>query len=353
MGNQIYSGKEQVVDCHEALWMILKERSEKLCLHLNQIYPTAYPSVPERLAAWIRQIGSDRGNPVRVKNLEKVLAQLQVLQHFLDDPAIIISQKTYDTFSCLLYPLNQPEKISFNMAWEIADKLEGELLRIGHANYIRSVWYTWPRSRITDEIRDQVVKDDEFHTDNENNTLNRVVRPWLIEDQSDQAHEYRRDRAMISLRRSYLNIMAVTLLALDLIFCALYIALQSTPDINVIRANTVTVLMSLFIGAIGSVLARATRLSQQPLSNEARAGKNQEIPLGIRSLMSTWSVFWAQVMTGATAALVVYLVFSSGLLNIENLAEQNSSTLAVLSFIGGFSEPFLLNVVGRISNRVV
>jgi hypothetical protein len=153
--------------------------------------------------------------------------------------------------------------------------------------------------------------------------------------------------------------MGDTNLVLDIAFCWLFVAVQAFSPTQAAAGGVVSgeatwpvLLLIVATGAIGSVLARATRLSQQPLPGSGAAGKGEDIPVGIRSLMSTWSVFWAQVVLGATAALIVFLVFSSGLLNIEGLDVQTPATLAVLSFFAGFSEPFFLDVVGKISGKV-
>lgn len=334
--------------------------------HLNELDSNVHNSLWERAKAWwAKQFGIGQRNPVRVKNLEKVLAHLQVLQHFLDDSDVTFCPETFKILTNQLAQLEKPAEISFNNAWEIADLLEAELLWIGDTEYIRGIWLTWPRSRVPDRVRDLVMIKDADLTDKDNTkVISTLVRPWLLEDQRDLVQEYRRDRAMISLRRSYLNIMAITLLVLDLAFCLIFSAMQPAAATAVLQANAgvrvgllgttwLELLLIVATGAIGSVLARATRLSQQSLPSADSAGKGQEIPLGIRSLMSTWSIFWAQVMLGATAALIVYLVFSSSLLNIEGLDVQTPSTLAVLSFIAGFSEPFFLDVVGKISGRVV
>jgi hypothetical protein len=87
------------------------------------------------------------------------------------------------------------------------------------------------------------------------------------------------------------------------------------------------------------------------LLSEENWGKTNEVPLGIRSLISTGSVFWAQIMLGAAAALLIHLVFSSSLLSIEGWHLQTSSMLAMLSFTAGFSGWSLLNLVGKINRE--
>jgi hypothetical protein len=349
-----------VSNCPPDLRLAAKTAVEEVSQHLNDLAPTAYQSLRNRARAWWTQSGSGQRNPVRIKNLEKVLAHLNMLQHLMGNRELTFTPETCEILAGLLSRLEKPEEISFNQAWEIADQLEAELLWIGDVNYIKGIWLTWPRDRIPDPVRDLVVKkDDNLTKEDEAELYDTLVRSWLLEDQRDLVQEYRRERAMITLRRSYLNIMAITLLVLDIAFCWLFVAVQPFPLSEATAGGAVSggatwpvLLLIVATGAIGSVLARATRLSQQPLPASRAAGKGEEVPLGIRSLMSTWSVFWAQVVLGATAALIVFLVFSSGLLNIEGLDVQTPATLAVLSFFAGFSEPFFLDVVGKISGRV-
>jgi hypothetical protein len=342
-----------MISTEERLTLVtaVSEVSQNLREHLNGPAASTPSSWWARVTTWVRQTGADQRNPVRIKNLEKMLSHLHVLQHFLADPCHELSDASRQTLSDLLKQLAKPESLSFNNAWELADLLEAELLHIGDADYIRSVWLTWPRSRVPDRIREQVAsKDLDLSDETPGQVLETLVRPWLLEDQRDLVQEYRRDRAMIALRRSYLNIMGLTLLILDLLFCWLFVTVGKAADPASVSWSMLLLVMA--AGAIGSTVARVTRLSQQPLPSEPGGGKGQELPLGIRSLMSIRSIFWAQVMLGATAALVIYLVFSSRLLGVEGLETQTPATLAVLCFMAGFSEPFLTDVVGRISQRV-
>jgi hypothetical protein len=380
----------------------IREAIKDISNHLNLLNPMTHRSWKVRLSAWWQQLGSGQRDPVRIKNLEKVVVYLGLLHDFLEHSPELFSDNSLQHLSSRLEQLKKPAEIAFNMTWEMADMLEGELLRIGEADYIKGIWQTWPRRRIPEHLRDAIIKRDlDLSKKDDTQRLSVLVRPWLLEDQRDLAQEYRRDRAMITMRRNYLNIIFIVLLFLDLLFCWAFITIMSplqvsNPEVAAVLRGTPTakpaataeaegtdkaqgepgadasaialpedssssngaavswsvLVMVMTAGAIGSVLARATRLSQQPLPGEASASKGNELPLGVRALLSNWSVFWAQVMLGATAALMIYLVFSSGLLNIEAMNAQTPATLAVLSFMAGYSEPFLLNVVGKISERV-
>ena len=88
----------------------------------------------------------------------------------------------------------------------------------------------------------------------------------------------------------------------------------------------------------------------QPLRADADT-KVPEPPLGIRALLSGWKVFFAQPVIGATAALVVFLVFSAGLLQLGNTQQPGPAALALVGFLAGFSEPFFLGVLDKVAGK--
>jgi hypothetical protein len=392
------------ISCRERLLFNVRATSIAIRAYLNKLSPVVQPFWWERIKDWWHDPASSHRNPVRIKNLEKVLAHLQMIQHFLADPGHALPAKSCQTLPVLLAQIQSPQDVSFDCAWELADALEGELLHLGDARYIRSVWATWPSARIAKEVWERLTAENlKSNTDQ----IETVIRPFLLEDQRDLSQEYRRDLAMIRMRQSFLTVMALALLVLDVGFCWLYLRVSTSTEptssqaaiqeatvspesdavsnvavtVSVTATTTLTGVQSggsgsggsnetsgptdpiaptarLFFliavaGAIGSVLSRATRLGGQQLPSASEANSGKEEPLGIRTLMSARSIFGAQIVLGATAALFVYLVLASGLLNIVDLKEQMPAVVAVYAFIAGFSEPFLTNVVDRISGKVL
>ena len=71
----------------------------------------------------------------------------------------------------------------------------------------------------------------------------------------------------------------------------------------------------------------------------------------IRQLRSYSPILIAQPLVGATSAAVVFVAFRTGIVRIgaippEGLAWHHH---AILGFIAGFSEAFLLGIVGRLA----
>jgi hypothetical protein len=97
------------------------------------------------------------------------------------------------------------------------------------------------------------------------------------------------------------------------------------------------------------VLSRAVTLGKQPL-NVTDAKETSEAPLGIRALLSDWKVFVAQPVIGAATALVLFLIVSSGLLQIGGMKELSPPGFALIGFLSGFSEPFFVGTLEKISS---
>src|SRR5262249_23523057 len=107
---------------------------------------------------------------------------------------------------------------------------------------------------------------------------------------------WRHDRTRSQLRERYLYSVSILLL----------LVLASTSGILCRQsAFTPIVAPAMLAGALGSVLSAMYKLRDEIL--------------GIRQLRSFMPVLVAQPLLGATAALVVYVVFSSGLIKVANL----------------------------------
>ena len=121
-----------------------------------------------------------------------------------------------------------------------------------------------------------------------------------------------------------------------------------------LHANSLTdynlFLVVLLAGAIGSVLSRAIKLSKQPLHSES-GGKITETPLGIRAIISESKIFNAQIVIGAAAALIIFLIFSWGVITIKGFDITDKNTYAVLAFLAGFSEPFFTGILDKVAGK--
>jgi hypothetical protein len=93
-------------------------------------------------------------------------------------------------------------------------------------------------------------------------------------------------------------------------------------------------LVAAFAGALGASLSGAYKLRDQaPRVSELRV-------FGY--------LFAVQPLLGAAAGVFVALVLSSGILKVADAGDE-WATRAVLAFVAGFSEPFLLKVVDRVA----
>ncbi len=140
--------------------------------------------------------------------------------------------------------------------------------------------------------------------------------------------------------------MAVLLLMLVAGMSAAYVV------VTVAEPATVGWLLGLvaLAGATGSVLSRAVKLGKQPLRSDAST-KTTEPPLGIRSLLSGWKVFFAQPVIGATAAVILFLVLSAGLVRFGSDESPDPALYAVLAFLAGFSEPFFVGILDKVAGQ--
>jgi hypothetical protein len=103
-------------------------------------------------------------------------------------------------------------------------------------------------------------------------------------------------------------------------------------------------------GAVGSVLSRAIKLGKQP-QDAATDKKTAETPLGIRALISGSRIFYAQLVIGATSALILFLVFHTGLVQIGGKEELEPAAYGLLGFLAGFSEPFFIGVLDKVAGE--
>ncbi len=74
----------------------------------------------------------------------------------------------------------------------------------------------------------------------------------------------------------------------------------------------------------------------------------------VLEMLDAWSLAWAQIFVGATAALIAYAILTSGVIQVLNTDQSNSpsSTYALVGFIVGYSEPVFLGLVSRVAGVV-
>lgn len=314
--------------------IMAKLRKAEAFLHdyLNTLSLSPNMSRRQRLWLWLKS------DPVRTKNLEEIAAHLHNISFFLAQDSHRLCNSVQESLLSVLNEIGTKEKLeelSYNNAWELVDQLEIVVVHVSDDDYVRLLVMRETKEDIRNYLKGE-ASDDKMKLDR--------ARQARIHRLQKCAQEIRRDRAKMLLRQKYLMVMAIVLAVLVLSFAILYITLP----------NSGLIWLILSAGAVGSVLSRAIRLSRQPLHagmvEVQSVVTNSEPPLGIRSLISGWTVFMAQPVLGATTALVAYLVFSSGFLQIDGV-ELQPSAYALLSFLAGYSEPFFTDIVGKAAEK--
>lgn len=326
-----------------SLVQLVKETEQKLRDHLN--------SLERQKCKWLL-----REDPVKTKNLEKIAGYLQSLISYVspsnDDHQHLASLTT------LLEQIKEPSNLSSNNAWELADLLEIELIRLGDDAYLYTLLkvqqnpdnkdpHRWDKYFTKADLETLFDSNGKFSKDDSRPTAKRRLE-YI---QQARISEYRRDRAKVQLRGIYLGRMALFLILFLTGLGVFYLLASQFPvDSKSTEYRTFLLLLVVCAGATGSILSRAVKLGKQPLRSET-GDASGEPPLGIRALLSGWKVFLAQPVIGATMALIVFLVFYSGLLQIGNVKELGPAGFGIIGFLAGFSEPFFIGILDKVAGQ--
>lgn len=290
-------------------------------------------------------------HPIKTKNLEKIAGHLQnVLVRLVRRNPDGSSQAARDTISASLSPLldqvEEPKKMAFDSAWEVADLLELELLQLADDTELymllieeQTAAPRYAQAHLEALIAGYAEANGQFKDDKSRSAARRALEHL----QQARISEYRRDRAKAKLRGIYLTTMAGFLGIFAAGMCYFYLTASRGGETSLL-------LLVVFSGAAGSVLSRAVKLGKQPLHANPDAESN-EPPLGIRALLSGWKVFFAQPVIGATAALILFLTLQAGLFQFGKNQTLGPAGMGLLGFLAGFSEPFFLGVLDKVTGQ--
>ncbi len=364
-------------ECNNLIQLI-RNKEQILREHLNclEAYRKCKPIISVRdlyecLKRKIIQLPSSPDDPVRTKNLEKIAGHLHSILNFLephDDKTSLTKQQT--TSLCLvLDQIKDPSEISSNNAWELSDLLEIELIRLGDDAYIYTLLKAQQKADVDDPHRwekhfpvsdlDTLLKNYSCGKFSDCHSLQ--ARHFLEYMRQEQVLEYRRDRAKAQLRGIYLSRMAKILFLLLFFLGYFYLAASRSSANLVITTDqlaggykdeylTNLLWLVVFAGALGSVVSHAFKLGKQPLHAETD-DKTGKPPLGIRALISEWKVFVAQPVIGASAALILFLIFKAGLLQIGGMKELGPEVYGLIAFLAGFSEAYFIGILDKVGGR--
>jgi hypothetical protein len=236
------------------------------------------------------------------------------------------------------YLLNDdPDTLTLDAALELFDALDRIMIEIGDAQYIcaeiegelqwskgSTTWLTW-EAMYDRSIPDAVAT---FR-------LGRTVPPEeldaarhrLLSFRLARSDDYQVHRARQKMRAKNLRVLTVLLLPLVVAFAWL-LAARNGGNSSAWEVSLVATL-----GALGSVMSGTIRARDKLVrGSDLRAFRAGLI---------------AQVLLGATSALVLLLLFTSKILDIAGTGSPEGK--AALGFVAGFSEPLFLKTVVRVS----
>ena len=148
----------------------------------------------------------------------------------------------------------------------------------------------------------------------------------------ERAGLLRHERLMSQLRPKYL-VFFTALIAGLLLTISLAIGLGVNADLA--SADPwAQLLLVLSSGALGSILAAALRLKDQ---------------LDLVSFRAAARLIYIQPLIGATFGLISWLILTAGVVTIGSGSTTPWATQAAVAFASGFSEPFALGILGRLT----
>lgn len=146
-----------------------------------------------------------------------------------------------------------------------------------------------------------------------------------IRERNDRLRE---ERITGELRQNYLTWLASALTVL-LVAVAVFSILAADGDL------WAQVFLALLSGALGGTLSGVIKL---------RVPESRLVTLKNLGL-----VMLVQPLVGAVGGIVLFAIWRSGLLTVAGLDENEWSSVAVVAFVGGFSERFFLRSLARIA----
>ncbi|MGH3114354.1 MAG: hypothetical protein ACRDOP_12915 [Gaiellaceae bacterium] len=146
---------------------------------------------------------------------------------------------------------------------------------------------------------------------------------------------YRTRQSLYALARARSGTKAMRLVWLAPVMAGLAVALIIVIDLAADDASWRNGLLVAVAGALGATLSGALKLRDQ-------------LPR-IASMRTFWYAFALQVPIGAVAGLFLWIVLESGLVEIAGQQGADWAVEAAVAFAAGFSEPFVLKTVERIT----
>jgi len=292
------------------------------------------------LAASIWKPGTWRGRPWDAEHRKlcgRLLSSLGDLQR-LEAESRPLDERTRAWLTLLL---SAPHALgSTDSTLELVDEVRKALLPIGDEQYLRPLLIDEQNRELRQAERTKsgsarpstIVGWSEVYPDEPLAAV--LAEPFDSEKARKRLlalYECRRERAR--LHRARVRIKGDYLLFLAPILLALIVAVAvAVAVLHAGGGGTARTILAALAGALGGTVSGAYRLRDQIQNlNEVRAFK---------------PALWVQPLIGAAAGLLLLLALESGLLGADASTWER---VGLLAFAAGFSEPFFLGVVNRVT----
>lgn len=299
-------------------------RAELLLEYLND------PSWRQRWQVWRRHAADPE--------LRKILGRIHVAivtAQRLDAPAGGIGDEGRERASLLL--AGDLRNLSLDSALEVVDGLDQLLIERGDERYLRDVLAveiardridttatTWSHVFGAPPPKEEIALIDGGLTFD--GTGLSAVRNQLAALYRTRSVLYDLHRARQGMKTRHLLLLAPVLAALLIAFGAVSYVAGAAPS---------SIALAAVAGGLGAALSGTLKLRDQ-ISN-------------INDLRAFGPSVVIQPLIGAAAGLLLLLVLESGLIKV-GWGGSEWATRGVIAFVGGYSEPFFLGIVGRVSS---
>ncbi|RKH48152.1 hypothetical protein [Corallococcus sicarius] len=267
-------------------------------------------------------------DPELVKAFSRVSSRLVELRVYLElGAAIYRPPQPVLAITSVLQRIT--DKLGRDAAWDAAEELKIALLYFAPDAHLSSL--------LEGEAELKGFQEQRAATEKTGEALpargREVIIDRLASLYQQRMDSWRHDRANEQLRANYF--FAVTaVLGVVLGLAGVMTVWEGKPFACPVNTFLLTAMAA---GALGSVLGGVYTLRDEIMS--------------IRQLRAFWPVLTAQPFVGATAAMLLFAVLTSGLIKVANLDVESFTWQhhTVFGFLAGFSEPFFLGVVKRVA----
>lgn len=280
------------------------------------------------------------GRPVKRKILETIYERLTEIHHELElhrgaatsppDAALFGVQAALDLID---------GELTMEKAWHVADSLKAVTPSVAQAAYLQSqLSLECMRPRESGLLWSQYFSAKELETimknhDQRSGKFRTPALEQLGAQRLERLYKERNDsgrhgRARAATRGRYLRYLSLVLIVLALL---LAFADDMVPEAGLLSSQEM--LLILCGGALGAALSRAIQIRSLERITE---------------LQVAWAGAFAQLTVGASLAAIVVILLQTGLVNFGGESPA-VATWITAAFLSGFSEPFALGILERVS----